>query len=170
MIQALQTVLLVALVATAVATDLTSRRIPNALTLSGLALGLALRVPAGLEAFASGAVAATIALAVALPLVLAGGLGGGDAKLLAAVGAFLGLEALPAALLATALTGGVMAILLVVRHGALGETLGHCRALVRRVLPGGGEVRVRTLATPGAIAIPYGVAIGIGALTGWWTG
>ncbi len=168
MTHVVQTVLLVALVATAVATDLTSRRIPNVLTLTGLALGLALRAPAGLEAFTAGLLGAIVALALALPVVLAGGLGGGDAKLLAAVGAFVGLEGLPVVLIVTAVAGGTMAVVLAVRHGALGETLGHCRALVRRVLPGGAGTPVRTLSTPGALAIPYGVAIGLGALAGWW--
>lgn len=168
MTHTLQTVLLVALVATAVATDLASRRIPNVLTLTGLVVGLALRVPAGWEAVGAGAAGATVALAVALPLVLAGGLGGGDAKLLAAVGAFVGLGGLPVVLLATAVAGGVMATVLAVREGAVGETVAHAGSLVRRVLPGGPEVRVRTLSTPGALAIPYGVAIAVGALAGWW--
>lgn len=169
MTHVLQTVLLVALVATAVATDLASRRIPNALTLTGLVVGLALRAPAGFDAFAAGVTGAIVALALAFPVVLAGGLGGGDAKLLAAVGAFVGLEGLPVVLLVTAVAGGTMALALAVRRGALIETLGHCRALIRRILPGGAHVPVRTLSTPGALAVPYGVAIGIGALAGWWT-
>lgn len=168
MTHALQTALLVALVAAAVATDLSSRRIPNVLTLTGLAAGLALRVPAGWEAVGAGAAGATVALAVALPLVLAGGLGGGDAKLLAAVGAFVGLEGLPVVLLVTAVAGGTMATIVAVRAGAVGETLAHAGALVRRVLPGNPDVSVRTLSTPGALAIPYGVAIAAGALAGWW--
>lgn len=169
MTHALQTVLLVALVATAVATDLASRRIPNVLTLTGLLAGLALRAPDGLSAVGAGALGATVALAVALPLVLAGGLGGGDAKLLAAVGAFVGLDGLPVVLLVTAVAGGTMALAVALRRGAMGETLGHARALVRRALPGGSDVAVRTLSTPGALAIPYGVAIGVGALAGWWS-
>ncbi|MBW3660055.1 MAG: prepilin peptidase [Gemmatimonadetes bacterium] len=168
MTDALQTLLLVALVAAAVATDVASRRIPNALTLTGLVAGLALRVPEGVDAFAVGVLGAGVALALALPLVLAGGLGGGDAKLLAAVGAFVGIDGLPVVLLVTAVAGGAMAITLAARHGAIGETLAHCRALVRRVLPGRGAVPVRTLATPGALAVPYGVAIALGALVGWW--
>ena len=109
---------------------------------------------------------AVIGLAISFPLVLLGGLGGGDAKLLAAVGAFLGPADLPVALLVTALVGGAMAFTLAVQRRALGETLRHARVLV-------GSVALRTpaparnLRTPGALTIPYGVAIGAGAIAGW---
>lgn len=164
----LQTAALLALVASAVVCDLRTRRIPNPLTLGGLATGLALRTATGFGALGSGALAAVLALVLCAPLVLAGGLGGGDAKLLAAVAAFVGLAALPVALFATAVTGGAMAMAAAARRGALRETLVHSGRLVRRALPGGPGGPVRTLATPGVLAIPYGVAIGVGALAGWW--
>jgi hypothetical protein len=42
----------------------------------------------------------------------------------------------------------------------------HCATLARRVGGRGGESPPRTLATPGALAVPYGVAIAVGALVG----
>lgn len=164
----LATLALIALVALAAFFDLRERRIPNPLTLAGLLVGLALRVPSGAEAVGDGVLGAAIGLTVAAPFVALGGLGGGDAKLLAAVGAFLGLAGLPAALTATAIAGGVMALAVAVSRGRLGETLAHCGSLLARVRPGGGDASPRTLATPGALAIPYGVPIGVGAMVGWW--
>jgi Flp pilus assembly protein protease CpaA len=87
-------------------------------------------------------------------------------KLLAASAAFVGLEALPTLLLVTAIMGGVLAIVVAARRRALAETMIHARALVAG--SSARSVARRTLATPGALAVPYGVAIAAGALAGWW--
>lgn len=170
MIDALLGGALLALVVIAGYTDLRTRRIPNALTLGGFVLALVLRALPGGEPLLPGVLGGLAAFALAVPLVLMGGLGGGDAKLLAAVGAFVGLPDLPVALLGTALAGGAMALVAVLRQGAFVETLHHCWRLVAW-LPYAGrgvEAPPRTLNTPGAIAIPYGLAIGAGALAAWW--
>jgi prepilin peptidase CpaA len=142
MIHTLSTLALTVVVVLAVASDVRTRRIPNVLTVSGLGVALALRAIIGVDAFVAGLAGGVIALGLTLPLVMLGGLGGGDSKLLVAVGAFLGPAGLPMALLVTALVGGVM------------------------WTPSTPEP-LRTLGTPGAIAIPYGVAIGAGAIAGW---
>jgi prepilin peptidase CpaA len=163
---ALSTAALIALVVLAVVWDLRTRRIPNALTVSGFFAALALRALPGGEALLGGVVGGLIGLTLSFPLVLLGGLGGGDAKLLAAVGAFLGPASLPVALLVTALVGGVMALALAIHRRALGETLRHAGVLVGSVATRA-PVTARNLRTPGALTIPYGVAIGAGALAGW---
>jgi prepilin peptidase CpaA len=156
---------LLALTVAAVGWDLRTRRIPNMLTASGFLVALVLRAFHGSDALAAGFLAAVLAFALAVPLVLAGGLGAGDAKLLAAVGAFVGPAALPIVLLVTALVGGLLAVAVATRRGAMGETLRHARVLLTRPTP---DVQRRTLATPGALAVPYAVAISTGALAGWW--
>lgn len=167
MIHILSTLALTVVVVLAVASDLRTRRIPNALTVSGLGVALALRAVTGVDAFLAGLAGGAIALGLTLPLVMLGGLGGGDSKLLVAVGAFLGPAGLPMALLVTALVGGVMALGLVVYRGVLGATLAHCWQLTRRLWTPSTPEPLRTLGTPGAVAIPYGVAIGAGAIAGW---
>jgi prepilin peptidase CpaA len=162
----LSTVALIALVIVAVVWDLRTRRIPNALTVSGFFVALVLRALPGGEALLVGVLGGVIGLAISFPLVLLGGLGGGDAKLLAAVGAFLGPGGLPVALLVTALVGGAMAFALAVQRRALGETLRHARVLVGSVAMRA-PAPARDLKTPGALTIPYGVAIGAGAIAGW---
>ena len=169
MTDTLSTLALLALSVAAVGWDLATRRIPNVLTVSGLLIALALRAADGPAAVGAGLLAAVVALALSIPLVAAGGLGGGDAKFLAAAAAFLGPAALPTALVVTALVGGLLAVAFALRRGALGETLVHCRSLAARVVPvGAPSAPRRTLATPGALAVPYGVAIAAGALAGWW--
>lgn len=161
------TAALLALILLASVSDLRTRRIPNALTVSGLGIALALRGAAGAEPLAGGLAGAAIAFVPAVLLVIVGGLGGGDAKLLAAVGAFVGPAALPTTLFVTAVVGGAMGAVVVLRRGALGVTVARCRAIVGRAAGISIEPLPR-LGTPGAIAIPYGVAIGAGALAGWW--
>lgn len=155
------------LVVLAGVSDIRTRRIPNALTVTGLGIALALRGATGVEPLAMGLAGAVIAFVPAVPLVVLGGLGGGDAKLLAAVGAFVGPAGLPTTLLVTALMGGAMGAITVVRRGAFGSTVTRCRAILASPFGMSGEPLPR-LGAPGAIAIPYGVAIGAGALAGWW--
>ena len=155
------------LVVLAGASDLRTRRIPNALTVTGLGNALALRGAIGIEPLAIGLIGALIAFVPAVLLVLLGGLGGGDAKLLAAVGAFVGPAGLPTTLFVTAVVGGAMGAVAVVRRGALGATATRCRAILATPFGMSTEPLPR-LGAPGALAIPYGVAIGAGALAGWW--
>lgn len=155
--------------------DLRARRIPNALTLTGLLAALLLRVPLGMGAVGLGLLGAGLAFGLSLVFFLAGGMGGGDVKLLAAVGAFLGPQRLWMALLAMALAGGVMAAWVILRRGAVTETAANLHTLAatfgRKTFTGwkGGEGEAAlTLDTPGALTVPYGVAIAVGAVAGWF--
>lgn len=98
--------------------DLRARRIPNRLVLSGLlaALGWQALGPAGAGLFhaevpgalgvASGFGGAAAAFAGFLLLHLMRTMGAGDVKLMTMLGAFFGLEALPALVLTVFATGG----------------------------------------------------------------
>lgn len=168
------TVGLVLVAAPAAWCDVRERRVPNAVTMGGLLLGLALAgIMAGLAGLAAAAVGAALGLLVGLPVFLLGGLGGGDVKLLAAVGAFLGPGRLPLALLAIALTGGIMAAVEVVRRGAVRQTVLNLWAIVMSIGPGSfGRWRTRgaggalTVDAASAVTIPYAVAIAIGSVAG----
>ncbi|CAN5898640.1 prepilin peptidase [soil metagenome] len=161
------TAALMALAVLASVSDLRTRRIPNALTVTGLGIALALRGAVGVEPLIAGLAGAAIALAPAVPLVALGGLGGGDAKLLAAVGAFVGPAGLPTTLFMTAIVGGAMGAIAVARRGAFGFTATRLRSIVTAPF-GLATQPLPRLGTPGAIAVPYGVAISAGALAGWW--
>ncbi|MDX1394071.1 MAG: prepilin peptidase [Gemmatimonadota bacterium] len=156
--------------------DVRERRIPNALTVGALAAALVLRAPQGLDALGGGLLGALLAFGLALPFFLVGGLGGGDVKLLTAVGAFLGPRDLWFALLVMSLVGGVMAILVILKNRAIGQTAINLRAIFSTMGRGmftgwkGGEESKSavTLDTPGVLTVPYGVAIAAGALTAWF--
>lgn len=166
MITVLATCALVLLLALAAIVDVRHRRIPNRLTLAGCVAGLALRAPAGVESVGSGLAGLVLAFGFGAALFAFGGMGGGDVKLMAAVGAFVGLPALGATLLAIALVGGAMALVAAVRSGELRSTLARTGGLVASVVGRGGPRR--TIHTPGALTIPYGVAIALGGLYGWF--
>jgi prepilin peptidase CpaA len=97
-------------------------------------------------------------------------MGGGDVKLLTAVGAFLGPYSTFIALLATALIGGVLAIAVSLQRRRLGASLigtfTVMRGLALKAISGGEVDAVPTLETEGAVTVPYGVAIAAGAVIG----
>ena len=159
---------LLGLLGVAVFTDLRARRIPNWLTVTGVLGGLTF---ASLEVggFPGAAVVGVLlALAVAFPLFAMGGLGAGDAKLLAAVAAFVG----PAGLLSVALyggvAGGVLAIVSTIRRGVILPVLLGTQNLIVYVLTLGRHGERSVLDAPGAHTVPYGVAIAAGAVVGWF--
>jgi prepilin peptidase CpaA len=101
---------------------------------------------------------------ITVPLFAVRAVGGGDAKLLMAVGAFLGPQGFLLAGLFTAIVGGVMSLVECARRGVLIPLLLNTGGLARFYLTlGRGGERV-SLATSGAISVPYGVAIALGSV------
>lgn len=151
--------------------DLRERKIPNALTMGGLAAALCLRLAMEPASVWAGVLGAGLGLLVALPLFALGAFGAGDGKLLIAVGAFLGLDGLPAAILATGVFGGLLSLVSLGRRGVLLPALIQVRDLALFWITLGRVGRRRTLATSsGDSAVPYGVAIAAGAAVIWATG
>ena len=162
------TVSIVALATLAAWSDIRTRRIPNALTFTGFAVALALRALVGFDAVGAGLLGALLAFGLSLPLFLVRGLGAGDVKLLTACGAFLGPGRLLHAVLITALAGGLMALVAILRRGALLQTLRNCGRIVVGIFSPARRPGLPTLASPGAITVPYGVAIAIGSVAAWF--
>ena len=121
---------LLALLLAASVTDVRTRRIPNALVVTGALLGLGLQAawPAGrglFEVSSPGAIGvsaallgATVLLAAGVVLWRTGLFGAGDAKLLAAVGPYVGPAGVLPVLFYTLVAGGVLALVAAaLRHG-----------------------------------------------------
>jgi prepilin peptidase CpaA len=156
-----------------VTSDLLTRRIPNVLTLSGMAVGLALGVTSGLGGLAASAGGLLLAvLLLVVPFAL-GGVGGGDVKMMAAVGAFVGPRALLASLTLGMLLGGLVAVGVLWRRRRLAEKLHVIGATVRSALLMRSLEPLRAPAPgDGTVALPYSVPLGIGtvlALSFWST-
>src|SRR5262245_7719465 len=91
--------------------DLRTRRVPNPLTASFAAVGMALAATGfGRVSVLSALVGGLVGLLFMLPGHLYGATGAGDVKLFAAAGTLLGPEAVVTAFLATAISGGLLAL------------------------------------------------------------
>jgi len=150
--------------------DLRSRRIPNWLTMAGALAGVGLAAAGGSERAIQSALGLGVALVVGLVLFQLRAVGAGDAKLLAAFGAWFGLRGLPAAFLAMTAGGAILALLWALRHGVLRGTLASTGAMLGGALQDGS--RVRPWVGDTAVGkFPYGLGLGAGAAAWWlWTG
>jgi prepilin peptidase CpaA len=141
------------------------RRIPNWLTVSGFAAGIAVntilhRWPGLKEALLGTA----LGLGLLLPFVLVRSLGAGDWKLAGALGACLGPRQLLSVLMGTILVAGVMALAVVIWKGRLKRTLmniAHLLAALFSLRMPGSEV---SLDDPQSTKIPFGVAMALAVL------
>lgn len=147
--------------------DVGQRRIPNWLTVGGAAIALVLRSSISFDAMWSGLMGGAVGLSLGILLFAVGAMGAGDGKLLAAVGTSLGLSVFVQALPLIAIAGGVLALVVTFRTGTLYPTLLRFRELIVHLLSFGRLGERRTLATPGAVTVPYGVAVAVGAAWGW---
>ena len=103
-----------------VVVDLRTRRVPDRVTLSLAAAGLALAAAGFGRVGVVGACAGAVTgLVLMLPGYLFGATGGGDVKLLAAAGTLLGPGDTVWAFLATLLAGGALALVVAVRRRRL---------------------------------------------------
>jgi prepilin peptidase CpaA len=156
------------LLSIAVVTDVRERRIPNRLTLSGGLLGIVLGALAVGGFPVSSLAGAAIALIVAFPFFALGGLGAGDAKLLAMVGTFVGPAGLLPVVLYGGIAGGLLALGSSLRRGTIIPLLLRSRDLFVYLVTFGSRGTRWSLDDPGAEAVPYGVAIAVGALGAWF--
>ena len=159
---------LLAMLATAVFTDIRERRIPNELTVVGAAVAIALSCVQVMGLPVSNLLGMIVGLALAIPFFALGALGAGDAKLLSAVGAFVGVGALLPVLLYSAIAGGVIAVAVAVRRGVILPVLLQTRGVLLYAVSMGRLGARQTIEDPNATTIPYGVAIAAGTVMAWF--
>ena len=147
-------------------TDVRERRIPNLVTGPVIAAGLMLHaICGGWRGLGDSALAGAIAGGIFLIFFLAGGMGAGDVKLMAAVGCFAGTSALPLVVIATAIAGGVFALAIGIYNRRLGETLRNTVALLqhhgRHGLTPHPEL---TMSNTRMLRLPFALPIAVGCL------
>jgi prepilin peptidase CpaA len=146
--------------------DARSRRIPNQLTLTAMAAGFGARAALGgwlgLESALWGAL---LAGGVFFLFFVVGGMGGGDVKLMAAVGAWAGVGQVTPILLVAALAGGVLAIAYMIVDGTVLRTLRNTIVLAQHHLTAGLRPHPElNIQESGTTRVPFGVAIAAGTL------
>lgn len=154
----------------AAVTDVHGARIPNVLTVSGAIAGLAAHASwADGAGAAASAVGALTGLAVFFPFFALGGMGGGDVKLMAAIGAWIGWRDVVSTALYAAVAGGVLALAVSLATGYLATALGNLRRLVRywRVVGLRPEPSL-TLESGRGPRLPYAVPILVGLVGALW--
>ena len=147
--------------------DMTEHKIPNWITVWGLVCALILRGIAGSGALWAGLLGGAAGLTLGILLFATGAMGAGDGKLLTAVGAVLGFDTFLLCLPLIGAFGGLLALAVTIRKGTLFATLLRFRELLFYVVSFGRLGERRTLSTPGAVTVPYGLAVAAGAAMAW---
>lgn len=172
---------LIAVLGTAVVTDVSSHRIPNRLVAAGTIAALVLQMwqhgaGDGTWRWATGLAAALVPF---LLLYILRAVGAGDAKLMGCVGALVGPNAVPEILLATLLAGGVLGLVVMLwrresrrtLHAVIGTLLwtpfaGHAPSMTEAPATTEGQGTSRSSTDANRIRtitrLPYAVAIATG--------
>jgi prepilin peptidase CpaA len=128
------------LIVTAIAAayyDLRIRRIPNWLNLSGVILGLGLNTFFGsFQGMLHALEGLSLALCIYLPLYALKGMGAGDVKLMAAIGAMTGAGNWLYIFIGTALIGGLASVALVLLRKKMGQTLANLSVILTQLAKG----------------------------------
>ncbi len=115
--------------------DLKYRQIPNFLTFTGAGVGLFLQGwIIGFSGFGSGVLGGLAGLALFLPFYAVSGMGGGDVKLLASIGTFVGFPTVILSAACTLVVGLVCALTILICRGAVAETLRRYKSFLYAVI------------------------------------
>jgi prepilin peptidase CpaA len=178
----LDIIIVLVFVALTAVTDVWKFKVYNALTLPLLCSGLIYHgLVGGTPEFTGSFLGALFGFGVLLAFYVMGGMGGGDVKLMAAVGAWLGMPQTFYVFIASSLAAGCYALCLMFAHGKTSETWLNFRVLWHRVMAFGrylgAEDRVEAAVSQADRAsrvIPFAamVALGVVATLAWgrWRG
>jgi len=156
--------------AAACITDLKSRRIPNVLTFGAAVGALAFHViTRGWAGLGEAAAGWLVGLAVFLPFFVLRGIGGGDVKLVGALGAWIGPGLALWLGLWSAIAGGPLALIVMLSRGYTRQAVSNVWSLLMfwrvqglRAHPG------LTLESAGSPRLPYALPITVGLIVTLW--
>ena len=150
--------------------DLRTRRIPNVLTFAAAGGGLLFHLlTGGWPALLGSAAGYLVGVLIFFPIFALRGMGAGDVKLMAAVGAWLGPGQVAVAALLTSIAGGLLAIVVAVGYGYLKTGLSNLWMLLMHWrLEGVRPVPALTLHGATGPRLAYAVPIAIGTMVTLW--
>jgi len=144
--------------------DVRYRRIPNAFVLATLAGGLAINwIFGGLDGVYSSLAGCALAFVLMFVLHLFGAMGAGDVKLFAAIGTVTGSSLVLPTFVVVVITGGLLAIVSIIRAGTVVSTMHRVLQILVGMLPGW-QMPKFAVPVDRKYTIPYGVAITLGSI------
>jgi prepilin peptidase CpaA len=158
--------LLVVSVTLAAFFDVRERRVPNWLTLPGTAIALLINIFAGLAQLSQSVLGFAVATGAMCVPFACGWLGAGDVKLLALMGAIVGLQSLPRVMFYSSVIGGLLAVWALIARGIQATILMRCWTDVKLAVLSLGSIMPEPVTERTIVnaSIPFGVAIGLGTL------
>ena len=163
-----------ALAVAAAVVDVQHHRISNWLTYPAMATGILLRwLFFGWKGLGSAFAGCLLAGAIVFLFYMVRAMGAGDVKLLAAIGSLVGPSHVIVVLLATAICGGVLAMVYAIYKRRIGATLRNVGSVLQFHAASGIQAHPElNLDNPSALRMPYGLAIAGGTLYSllgaWW--
>ncbi len=144
--------------------DVRYRRIPNPFVLATLIGGVSMNlILAGLPGLISSLSGCGLAFILMFMLHVFGAMGAGDVKLFAAIGAVIGAKLVVPTFVIVVLTGGLLAVVSMVRSGMVVTTMHRVLQIFVGMLPGW-QMPKFAVPTDRRYTIPYGVAITLGSI------
>jgi prepilin peptidase CpaA len=144
--------------------DVRYRRIPNPFVLATLITGITLNVSlAGTNGIISSIGGCLLAFILMFMLHVFGAMGAGDVKLFAAIGSVVGAHLVIPTLVVVMLTGGLLALVSILRSGVFKTTMHRVLQIFVGLLPGW-EMPRFSVPADRRLTIPYGAAITVGAI------
>lgn len=162
-------VTLIALILVAAVYDVLYRRIPNWLTIGGVLTGIALNsfIYRGWPGLRLSLTGLAVGFAAYFILYSLRAMGAGDVKLMAAVGALVGVGDWFGIFLITAIVGGIAGLAMVAMRGRLRKTLWNVGFILsemkhgRPAYVGREELDVKS---PKSVGLPHGAMIALGTM------
>ena len=145
--------------------DLFYKKIPNWLTFPSLVCGIFFQlILGGSDGLFSSLQGIAIGFVLTFILYLAGGLGAGDVKLMAAIGAFLGPKEIFLAFIFSSLLSGVYAIILLAIHGFIFQTLKRYFNIFKTLVMTLQLIYIPPLSDERRLGVRFGIMIALGTL------
>jgi prepilin peptidase CpaA len=145
-----------------------SLRVPNWLTYHFCLGGLIFAFMRGGSPFLLNSLTgAAVGLLSLMPLYAIGGMGAGDVKLMAGLGAWVGPWLTIGAFVSTALAGALMAVVMIACSGAVWRHIGMAHSIAHEVLSVRNPVLLAQRAVerkPTMLLLPYAIPIAVGSI------
>jgi len=162
-------VAVIVVVVTAAVFDVRRRRIPNWISVSGAVLGVGLNaiVSHGLQGVVFALEGMALGFGIYFVLYALRAMGAGDVKLMAAVGSLVGWQNWLGVFFISAIVGGILALIIVVRRGRVQRTfrnVGFILSQMTRLRPAYLAREELDVRSPQAVSLPHGAVIAVATL------